>query len=218
MLEPRWGGSYQEMEDFLAETRRQVKSPETIARVAARIPEYRALEARMAGDWGRALGHYDEAIALYAGAPALCERAHVLDRLNRADGALRDVKLGLAKARDERYCLDLAVPLAARAASADEAIALLTTVIEVDLNSAEALNQRGARYLNAGKPALALEDFKASAELGDARGPLEVAVIYSLGLGVEKDRDEAQVWFDKAAVRSKLREPQESSGQGAATR
>jgi tetratricopeptide (TPR) repeat protein len=216
-LEPRWGGSYQEMEDYLAESRREVKSAETIARLAARIPEFRGLESRASNDFEQSLRHYDEAIALYPSASARCERAYLLSKLKRSEEALKEVRLGLAAARDDRYCLDLGVSLAAGAADANEAIALLTTVIEVDLNSAEALNQRGARYLLVGKPVLALEDFKASTALGNARGALEVAVIYSLGLGVETDREEAEIWFAKAA-RTKGQERKEESAENAATR
>jgi Zn-dependent protease with chaperone function len=203
-LEPRWGGSYKEMEAFLAETRQQVKNADTIARVAAQIPEYRAMESARDKNYEQAMRYYDEAIALHPGANARCERAYALDRLGRGDEALKEVRLGLAAGREERYCLDLAVSLAAKTADEAAAVALLTDVIEVDVSSTAALNQRGMRYVQAGKPDLALNDFKASAGLGDAHGSLEVANLYWSGTGVAQDREEAAYWYRKAAAAGNL--------------
>ena len=47
-LEPRWGGSYREMEAFVSESRAQLSDAKAADRVAARVPAYRAREASRA--------------------------------------------------------------------------------------------------------------------------------------------------------------------------
>lgn len=173
-FEPRWGGSYREMEAFVKESRAQLADPAAADRVAARVSAYRGHESNRQNDPSKALTFYDQAVALDASESAslLCDRANVQSRLNRDIEALADVTLALSKARDSRVCLDQAVWLSNRSASADEAIALLNQVIEVDPNSAKAFAQRGWRYQQQNKQELAFQDYLASAKLGDGWGEL----------------------------------------------
>ena len=198
-LEPRWGGSYREMERFLAESRSQLKDPAAVARLAARIPAYRAHERQQAGDYQQALGLYDESIALYAGAGALCERSYVLGQLQRHEEAFADIKLALSKARDYRYCLERAAAVAASARNPQEAIDIMNLVIEADPASVHALNQRGWRQQQLGKLDLAFQDYLASARLGDAWGQLMTGKLLWAGGGVRENRDEALEWLQKSA-------------------
>jgi tetratricopeptide (TPR) repeat protein len=198
-LEPRWGGSYREMERFLAESRSQLKDPAAVARLAARIPAYRGYERQQAGDYQQARKHYDESIALYAGAGALCERSYVLGQLQRHEEAFADIKLALSKARDNRYCLDLAASAAAVIKSPLEAIDVMNLVIESDPASVHALNQRGWRQQQLGKLDLAFQDYLASARLGDDWGQLMAGKMRWAGRGVGENRDEALEWLRKSA-------------------
>ncbi|MGH8633168.1 MAG: M48 family metalloprotease, partial [Burkholderiales bacterium] len=199
-LEPRWGGSYAEMEAFVAESRSQLKDPGAVARLAARVPADRADEKQRAKDYVQALKHYDEAVGLYASASTLCERSYVLSRLKRDAEAFADVKQALSKARDDRYCLERAVAVTSSASNADEAIQMMSLVIEVDANSVHAFNQRGWRYQQQGKAELAFQDFLASARLDDGWGQLQAGKYYWAGKGVKEDRDEALAWLRKAAA------------------
>ena len=199
-LEPRWGGSYAEMEAFVAESRSQLKDPAAVARLAARIPADRADERQRAKDFAPALKLYDEAILLYPGAGTLCERSYVQSQLKRDAEAFTDVKLALSKARDNRYCLERAVAVASTASNADEAIGLMNLVIEADPGSNHALNQRGWRYQQQGRADLAFQDFLASARLGDGWGQLMTGKYYWAGKGVKEDREEALAWLRKAAA------------------
>jgi tetratricopeptide (TPR) repeat protein len=199
-LEPRWGGSYAEMEAFVAESRSQLKDPGAVARLAARIPADRADERQRAKDFAPALKLYDEAIGLYPGAGTLCERSYVLSQLKRDAEAFADVKLALSKSPDNRYCLERAVAVASGAGNADEAIGVLNLVIEVDPNSVHAINQRGWRYQQQGIAELAFKDFLASARLGDGWGQLMTGKYYWAGKGVKEDREEALAWLRKAAA------------------
>jgi len=198
-LEPRWGGSHAEMEAHLAESRSQLRDPSAADRLAARIPAYRAHERQQAKDFAQALKRYDEAIGLYASAGTLCERSYVLSELKRDAEAFADVKLALSKARDDRYCLERAVAAASGASNADEAIGVLSLVIEVDPGSSHAFNQRGWRYQQQGRADLAFQDFLASARLGDGWGQLMTGKYYWAGKGVKEDREEALAWLRKAA-------------------
>jgi Zn-dependent protease with chaperone function/tetratricopeptide (TPR) repeat protein len=199
-LEPRWGGSYAQMEAFLAESRSQLKDSSAVARLAARIPADRADERQRANQYGEALKLYDEAIGLHEGAGTLCERSYVLSQLKRDAEAFADVKKALPKARDHRYCLERAVAVAAGAGSAEEAIELMSLVIEVDPGSHHAFNQRGWRYQQQGRAELAFQDFLASARLGDGWGQLMTGKYYWAGKGVKEDREEALAWLRKAAA------------------
>ena len=198
-LEPRWGGSYREMEAYVKEGRAQLKDAAAADRLAARVPAYRGGELRRKDDYAGALAHYDEAIALYAGAGTLCERAHVLSELKRDAEAFADVKLALSKIPDHRYCLSQAAYVASRERDAAEAIAMLTRVIEADPRSVHAFNQRGWRFQQAGKMEPAYQDYLASARLGDGWGQLMAGKMQWAGLGTPANREEALEWLRKAA-------------------
>ncbi|MGH8661998.1 MAG: M48 family metalloprotease, partial [Burkholderiales bacterium] len=199
-LEPRWGGSYAQMEAYLAESRAEMRDPGALDRLAARIPAYRAHERQRARQYAQALKLYDEAVALHASAGTLCERSYVLSQLKRDAEAFSDVKLALSKTRDIRYCLERAVAVASGAGDAEEAIRMMSLVIEVDPGSAYAFNQRGWRYQQQGRAELAFEDFLASARLGDGWGQLMTGKYYWAGKGVKEDREEALAWLRKAAA------------------
>lgn len=200
-LEPRWGGSYRQMEDYANETRAQLTDPKAANSIAARLPAYRAFERDAAKDYSKALAFYNEAVALDASADILCKRAIVQSQLNREIEAMADVNRALSLARDSTACLDNAVWLATRASNGDEAIALLNQVIEVDTNRGNAYAQRGWRYHKQDKKELAFQDYLASAKLGDAWGEMMTGKYLWSGVGVKQDRDEALVWLRNAAAK-----------------
>jgi len=199
-LEPRWGGNLKEMEAFAAESRAQLTNPEAAARVAARVPAYRAHERQRARDFVQALQLYNESIALYPDARALCERSYVLSQLKRDAEAFADTKLALSKVRDIRYCLERAVSAASRPdVAAEDVVEVLSLVIEVDPRSQHAYNQRGWRHQQQGRLEPAFQDYLASAKLGDAWGQLQTGKLYWAGRGTPENRDEALVWLRKSA-------------------
>jgi Zn-dependent protease with chaperone function/TPR repeat protein len=198
-LEPRRGGSYKEMERFVAETRGQLKDAGAI-QVAARVPAYRGYELARKKNFGEAVARYDEAVALYPAPDILCERSRALSGLKRDADAFADVKLALSKAPDLRSCLDRAAEVAGAAPDPDQAIALLTLVIDVDVRSGAALNRRGFLHQRSGRMEQAFLDFKASAGRGDSMGQYELAKLYWAGSGVKEDRNEAVFWFRKSAA------------------
>jgi predicted Zn-dependent protease/TPR repeat protein len=199
-LEPRWGGSLAKMQELAAQTRKDLGDESAANRIAARIPAYRAFERSSAKDWAGALKHFDEAIALHAGANALCERADVLRELKREAEAFADVKAALSKSRENRACMQRATYYAARTHDAGEAVQVLNLVLEADPHSAHALNQRGWRYQALGKLDAAFQDYLASAQTGDAWGQLQTGKLLWSGKGVAQDREQALAWLRKSAA------------------
>ena len=167
-LEPRWGGSYAQMEEFLGEATRQLNDAAATNRLAARIIAYRASERRRERDHAEALRLYDEVLRLDANGPVRCERSFVLSELERDAEAFAEVKRALTKVRDDRFCIDQAIRAASRVKPAPEVAELMSLVLEADPVSAAALNRRGWVYQQLGRQAAAMEDFSASAKLGDA--------------------------------------------------
>jgi predicted Zn-dependent protease len=200
LLEPRWGGSYAEMEKFVAESRAELKAAGAADRVAAAVPAYRAQESARARDFQLALRQYDEAVALDPDAGPACGRAYVLSELKRVDEALADVKRALSSRDDPPYCLQLAPHLAAGANDADEAIAVMSMVIAADPDSIHALRQRGWRHQQQGRLELAFPDYLAAAKLGDDWAQTLTGKFYWSGWGVKQNREEALVWLKKAAA------------------
>jgi predicted Zn-dependent protease len=200
LLEPRWGGSYEQMENFIAESRAELKTPGGADRIAARVPAYKADESMRARDFAAALRQYDQALALDPDAGMSCGRAYVLSELKRDDEALADVKRVLVKRPDQPYCLQLATYIAPRASDANEAIAVTSLVLDADPAAAQALRQRGWRYQQQGRLELAFPDYLAAAKLGDAWAQTMTGKLYWAGSGVKQDREEALAWLRKAAA------------------
>ncbi|HZF19226.1 MAG TPA: M48 family metalloprotease [Burkholderiales bacterium] len=196
-LEPRWRGSYREMEAYAAESRKALGA-EDARRIEARIPAYRGFESRMAKDFDRALGYFDASIALDSDSRVLCERAGVLGEMKRYKEGFGDAGRGLGKARYDRYCMDMAVWLAAQVDDPPEVIRVMSLVVEVDSASDSAYARRGWEYQRTGKIELAFPDYLAAAKLGNAWAQTQVGKLYWSGVGVKRDPQEALVWLEKA--------------------
>jgi len=196
-LEPRWGGSYRKMETYVAESRAALGAADA-RRLEARIPAYRGFESKQAKDFDKALGYFDAAIALDPDPRALCERAGVLGEMKRYKEGFGDVGRALAKARYDRYCMDMAVWFAARVDDPPEVIRVMSMVIEVDSASDSAYARRGWEYQRTGTVDLAFPDYLAAAKLGNAWAQTQVGKLYWSGVGVRRDPEEALAWLEKA--------------------
>jgi TPR repeat protein len=124
----------------------------------------------------------------------------VLSQLKRGKEAFSDVAAALSKSRGESYCVELAPSLVEYASAPEEAMRVLTLVIEADPNSTYARTQRGWRYQEAGKLDLAFTDYLAAARQGDAWAQLQVGKSYWHGTGIAANRTEALAWMRKSAA------------------
>jgi len=197
-LEPRWGGSYQQMEAFVAESRPALASPDA-NRLAARLLAYRAFESVRAKDYAGAQEQLASAIALDPDPELLCQRAYVRGQIKRENEGFRDAADALAKSRDNRYCIGMATSLAGQASDPAEVERVMGMIIEVDPNNASAYSQRGWSYERRRNQDLAMPDYLAAAKLGDAWAQARVGKAYWSGSGVKRDPEEALVWLEKAA-------------------
>ena len=198
-LEPRWGGSYAEMDAFAEASSRELSDPTAKARLAVRVPINRAHDRTNAKDYGEALRLYGEAIALAPDAYTLCSRSWVLGQLKRHDEAYADVKQALSLQRDETYCHERATWEVAHIKDRDEVIRMTSGIIEVNPGIAGAYNRRAWAYMEEGRHDLAAPDLLASAKLGDAWAQATLGRAYLEGRGVTKNPAEAVPWLEKAA-------------------
>lgn len=164
-LEPRWGGSYDEMTKYAAE-QRSALAPGDAKRLLARIPAAQGFDRIREKNFGEALRQLTAAIALDPDAEYLCGRAYAQGEINPDKAALQDAASGLAKARTSRYCIDTAVWVAARVKDPPEVVRLMSAVIEVAPDNAAAYAQRGWGQEQSGKTDLALPDYLVAAKLG----------------------------------------------------
>ena len=200
-LEPRWGGSLELMEQFVKDSKASVTESKDLAKLQARLPAYRAFEARSAKNYPRAVSELEIAIALSDNADSRCERAYVLGELKRHAEAFADIQRALALAPDREYCLRIASNAATRAPDADrvEVIRILTHVIDQGAATAYTFNQRGFRYQEQGRLEPAYADYLASAKLDDGWGQLMTGKSLWAGRGTPENREAAMVWLKKAA-------------------
>ncbi|MBI3045907.1 MAG: M48 family metalloprotease [Betaproteobacteria bacterium] len=201
-LEPRWGGSFAEMQAFAAESASQLVDRAAASRIAARIPAYRGWERMKAEDYDQALSFYNEAVRFHPGGATLCERSYVLSKLKRHAEAFADAKQGLSKARRNEYCQERAVWSVQHVDNWKETVNLMNLVLEMDPESAGAYNQRAWAYYEQGKRDLAHRDFLAAAKLGDGFAQLTIGKMYLSGNGVKQDLKQAEFWLRKAAAQA----------------
>ena len=197
-LEPRWGGSYGEMEAFAAQSVQELADPAARNRVAVRVPIMKAHDRTHAKDYPEALRLYGEAIKQAPDAYTLCSRSWVLGQLKRHDEAYADVKQALSMERDETYCHERATYEVAHVKDRAEVIRVMSEVIEVSPGLAGAYNHRAWAYMGQGKHDLAVPDLLASAKLGDAWAQSNLGRAYLEGRGVTRNPADAVPWLEKA--------------------
>ena len=200
-LEPRWGGSYRQMEALAKEAERELKDPGASAKLAARIPADRASEKQRSKDYDAALGLYDEALRLDPSAARVrCERSWVLGQLGRQAEAYAEAKRGFSDARDDSYCMERVVAAASQLRNPQETIGVATLVIEVDPAAGLAYAHRGWAKEQLGQRDAAFEDYLMGARLGEAWAQSKVGIAYLEGAVVKRDDVEGVAWLRKSAA------------------
>lgn len=75
----------------------------------------------------------------------------------------------------------------------------LVAIVAVLCSPARAGLEEGVAAYQAGNVPLAVKEFRAAAEAGDANCQYNLALMYEQGIGVGKDEKEAVVWYRKSA-------------------
>jgi predicted Zn-dependent protease/TPR repeat protein len=200
-LEPRWGGSYRQMEALAKESTAELKDAAAAAKLAARIPADRADDKQRSKNYGAALGLYDEALRLDPSAARVrCERSWVLSQLGRHGEAYAEAKRGFSEARDDSYCMERVVAAATQVRNHEETIAVATLVIDVDPGAGLAFAHRGWAKEQLGQRDAAFEDYLAGAKFGEAWAQAKVGKAYLEGAVVKRDDEEGLAWLRKSAA------------------
>lgn len=200
-IEPRWGGSYREMEALAKSATEELKDPAAAGRVAARIPAYRAWEKQRDKAYAEALELYNEALRLDVRASdARCGRSWVLSQLGRHEEAFQDAQEGLLRDNEATYCVERVAWAAGYAQNREEAIAITSLAIAIDPRMAQAYNQRGWARQQLGRNKDAVDDYLESAKLGDQWGQLMLGKAYHAGIGVARNPAEGTEWLKKSAA------------------
>jgi Zn-dependent protease with chaperone function len=200
-VEPRWRGSYREMEALARDAAVELKDPAAAGRVASRVPAYRAWEKQRERGFAEALQLYDEAIRLDERASnARCERSWVLSELGRHEEAYLAAREGLMRDREAGYCVERVAWTVQYAKDRDEVVAMTSLVIAIDPGVAQAYNQRGWAQQGLGRSKEAFEDYLASARLGDEWGELMAGKAFHAGVGVPRNPTEGTEWLRKSAA------------------
>jgi predicted Zn-dependent protease len=200
-LEPKWGGSYAEMEALARESAAQLKDRAAIADLAASVPAAKADDFRSQGEFEKAAQLYADALRINPAANELrCTRAWALSQGGRHAEAYVQAKQGFDLDRHSGECMNAALWAARQMKDRDKVAAFATLAIESNPNWAYPYTQRGWASEKGGQRAAAFQDYLAAAKLGDAWSEMRAGHGYFMGWGVQVDRDKGIEWLRKAAA------------------
>jgi predicted Zn-dependent protease len=200
-LEPKWGGSYAEMEALAREAAAQLKDRAAIADLAASVPAARADDFRSQGEFEKAASLYGEALRIDPAANELrCSRAWALSQGGRHAEAFEQAKEGFDVNRQSGECVNAGLWAARQMKDRDKVAAFATLAIEANPSWAYPYTQRGWAREKGGQRAAAFQDYLAAAKLGDPWSEMRAGHGYFMGWGVQVDRDKGIQWLRKAAA------------------
>jgi tetratricopeptide (TPR) repeat protein len=201
-LRPEWGGSVEEMEGFLRETRAKYPKVLRMELMEANVASARALVARRSGDVATAVRESDRAVQLAKSERTLRDRAWAHFMAKNYDQAIADAEEAL-KHEDCHPCA-VAIRGMARVRSGRHKEGLEDLHQASEENNASAQNELGMAY-TFGRYGLA-KDYAAaekwcrkSAEQRDSIGAYCLGGLYFSGLGVAKDPAAAAKWYEVSA-------------------
>jgi tetratricopeptide (TPR) repeat protein len=201
-LEPRWGGNYEAMAQYAADSAKAVTPAQaTELRGAALHDEAAMLNTAMKYD--DAEKKYSEAIRLADTAGNHSGRAEALARLGRAQEALNELQIAFKDPAFYRSHAAITLTILGRKHAQLAGVdALIDAVLERHPDEADLLNLRGFRVQQAGDQARAYPDFRAAGETGDAWAETMVGkYLYNGFGGVPVNKDEGLAWLKRAALK-----------------
>ena len=202
-LAPQWGGSADEMEAFVRETRNRYPQVRKLQLMEANLASARALEARRAGDVVGAVRESDKAVQLSKGEHTLRDRAWAHFMAKNYDQAIADANEAM-KHEDCHPCA-LAIRGMANIRSGRHKEGLEDLRTSAAENNATAQTELGmayafGRYGVVRDYAAAEKYCRAAAEQRDSLGAYCLGGLYLSGAGVPKDPTQAARWFHVSAT------------------
>jgi tetratricopeptide (TPR) repeat protein len=170
-LEPRWGGSIQQIEQVVADARALYDRNPQLRVLEGRATLVLADEARAAGDFATALELYNR--ALEQGGPNwryLHGRGGVYMRLGRFEEAIADMNEVLVLRPDYVYALEYRSWSRYQRGQNENAILDITRIIELGDGSARQYGIRADAYKRLGRFDAALADLAIAIEMDPADG------------------------------------------------
>jgi len=200
-LEPKWGGSYAEMEALARDAAAQLKDRAAIADLAASVPAARADDLRSQGEFEKAASLYGEALRIDPAANELrCSRAWALSQGGRHAEAYQQAKEGFDADHHSGECVNAGLWAARQMKDRDTVAAFATLAIQENPNWAYPYTQRGWAREKDGQRAAAFQDYLAAAKLGDPWSEMRAGYGYFMGWGVQVDHDKGIEWLRKAVA------------------
>jgi predicted Zn-dependent protease len=200
-LEPKWGGSFGEMEALARESAAQLKDPAAVADIEASVPAARASALRAQGEFERAATLYQDALRIDPSANELrCGRAWALSQGGRQAEAYAQAKEGFDADQHSGECVNAGLWAARQMNDRAKVAALATRAIEANPGWANPYIQRGWASEKDGRREAAFQDYLAAAKLGDPWAEMRAGHGYFMGWGIKADRDRGVQWLRKAAA------------------
>ncbi len=199
-LEPRWGGSEQEMMRYAALTRTELTDTRNADRIEAMVPGDRGLRLMEAQDYAPAHAALSRAIDLADVPIYRCVRAFVADKLQKQADMLADMQAALAGRPYAGYCGDLAAAFVGQNHNLPGAFEIVDGFLLRDPDHAGLLAQRGWLLKERGDMASAYKDFVRAADLGNAWAQTMAGKYLFNGWGgVVADREKGLALLRRAA-------------------
>lgn len=200
-LRPRWGGSMEEMQAFVDESKKLLKKQEDINLLQSHIWRSHAfVRWKDHKDYQGCIDYYSKAIDLYGkDMRPFVRRGYCYHMLKRYEEALRDYSHVISIAPRNGYVLKSRGALFSDLRRFDEAIVDLIRATEIDPSDEYTWRTLGYTYYSTEKFDKAFASYKKGAERGDADSQQSLGFLYRFGKGVPKDRDKAIYWWKMAA-------------------
>lgn len=200
-LRPRWGGSIEEMQSFVDESKKLLKKQEDINLLQSHVWRSHAyVRWKDYKDYHGCIDYYSKAIDLHdKEIRPFARRGYCYHKLKKYDEALRDYNRVLSIAPRNGYVLKSRGALYSDLHRFDEAIVDLVRATEINPNDGYTWRTLGYVYYSTEKFDKAFASYQKGAEHGDADSQQSLGFLYRFGKGVKEDRDKAISWWKMAA-------------------
>lgn len=200
-LRPRWGGSMEEMQAFVDESKNLLKKQEDINLLQSHVWRSHAfVRWKDHKDYQGCIDYYTKAIDLYdKEVRPFARRGYCYQMLKRYEEALRDYNHVISIAPRNGYVLKSRGALFSKLRRFDEAIVDLIRATEIDPSDGYIWRTLGYTYYSTEKFDKAFASYQKGAARGDADSQQSLGFHYRFGKGVKEDRDKAIYWWKMAA-------------------
>lgn len=201
-LEPRWGGNYEAMARYAAESAAAL-APAQSAEFKSAVLFDAAAMLNSSSQFEAAANKYGEAIRVADFSRLHAARAYPLARLARDQEALDDLQIAF---KDPDFFRSLAAAVLTILGRRNQPLPgvhdLIDAVLEHHPDEADLRNLRGFRLQQSGDRKRAYEDFRAAAETDDAWAETMVGKYIFNGFGgLSVNQEEGLAWIKRAALK-----------------